>query len=313
MSASGISAFSEPDDFAVALEEVESTRLLVVGRGLFRARMTRIVLPHLRLSSVEEQLARIAFVAPPKGFVRVFLPISGSPLPVYGGMRVDATVIVTHTSGDGAHERIDGPCRWGDILLPETYLARYRRAITGTPYALPSGVHCWVPNRRARRTLIELHAAAIRVTEARPSMPPGAEAAHGLEQQLTDALIECLSGDAVERDAVRRRRHNELMARFEAIVRTDSAGRLSVAQIVADLGVADRTLRTCCREYLNMGPGRYMRLRRMQLVRHALRRADASETSVAQVARRYGFEELGRFASAYRARYGELPSATLKG
>jgi hypothetical protein len=224
MSASGISAFSEPDDFAAALEEAESTQLLVVGRGLCRARMTRIVLPHLRLSSVEEQIARIAFVAPPKGLVRVFLPISGSLFPVYGGMRVETAVIVTHTSGDGAHERIDGACRWGDILLPAAYLARYRRAIAGTPFALPSGVRCWVPTRKARRALTDLHAAAIRVTEARPGMAPGPEAAHGLEQQLAHALIECLSGDAVERDSIPRRRHNELMARFEAMVRADSAG-----------------------------------------------------------------------------------------
>jgi AraC-like DNA-binding protein len=86
-----------------------------------------------------------------------------------------------------------------------------------------------------------------------------------------------------------------------------------VAEIGGELGVADRTLRICCQQHLNMGPSRYLRARRMQLVRQALRRADSSETSVARIARLYGFEELGRFAASYRARFGELPSVTLKG
>ena len=313
MSVSEIFAFSEPDDFAAALDGANSTELLVVGRGLFRARMTRIVLSHMRISSVEEQLARIAFVAPPPGIVQVFLAFGGSPIPVYRGMRVETGMIVTHTAGEGVHVRLDGPCRWGDILLPAAYLARYRRVIAGIPFALPPGVHRWRPSPKAFSNLAELHAAAIVVTEARPGTAPGAEAARGLEQQLTDALIECLSINAIERDSAPRRRHAQLMAQLEALVRTDSAGRLSVAEIVSDLGVADRTLRTCCQEYLNMGPGRYLRARRMQLVRRALRRADPSGTSVAQIARRYGFAELGRFAASYRARFGELPSATLKG
>jgi AraC-like DNA-binding protein len=313
MSGSEIFAFSEPDDFGAVLAEVGCTELLVVGRGLFRARMTRIVLPHLRISSVEEQLARIAFVAPPGGTVRVFLPICGSPFPVYGGMRVETGMIVTHTAGEGVHLRLDGPCRWGDILLPAVYLARYRRAVAGTPSTLPPGAQRWRPSREAFSRLAKLHAAAIRVTEARPGTAPGAEAARGLEQELTEALIECLARNAVVPTSAPSRRHAELMAQFEALVRADCAGRLSVAEIGAELGVADRTLRICCQQHLNMGPSRYLRARRMQLVRRALRCADPSQTSVGQIARRYGFEELGRFAESYRARFGELPSATLKG
>jgi AraC-like DNA-binding protein len=312
MSGSEIFAFSEPDELAAALGEVGSTELLVVGRGIFRARMTRIVLPHFRISSVEEQLARLAFVAPPTGLVRVFFPFGGPPFPVYGGMRVESGMLVTHTSDEGVHLRLDGPCRWGDILLPAAYLAQYRRAIAGTPFALPPGAHRWRPSPEAFSNLAKSHAAALSVSEAPSGTTPAAEAARGLEQELTEALIGCLSRNAVFPDSALRRRHTKLMAQFEAMVRADSAGRLSVAEIGADLGVADRTVRTCCQEYLNMGPSRYLRARRMQLVRRALRGADPSKTSVAQVARRYGFEELGRFAASYRARFGELPSETLR-
>jgi AraC-like DNA-binding protein len=36
-----------------------------------------------------------------------------------------------------------------------------------------------------------------------------------------------------------------------------------------------------------------------------------SHSSVSNVAHRWGFVHLGRFSSAYRRRYGELPSQTL--
>ena len=56
----------------------------------------------------------------------------------------------------------------------------------------------------------------------------------------------------------------------------------------------------------------YLRLRRMSLVYRALWRGDPDAASVSEVARRYGFRNLGRFAASYRALFGELPSATLR-
>jgi AraC-like DNA-binding protein len=314
MSGSGVFAFSEPDEFASTLAETSSAALLVVGRGAFHARMTRITLAHLRLSSVQEQLPRIAFVAPPAGTVRVYVPLRSSPpFPVYGGMPVEAGTIVIHAAGNGAYERLDGPGHWGDILLPTTFLARYCRAVAGVPLAISAGAHRWRPPRNALLSLTQLHAAAVRVTQRRPGITPGVEAVRGLEQELTGALIECLAGNAMDVGSASGRRHAELMARFAAMARTECEGRLSASEIAAALGVSDRTLRTCCRLHLNMGPSHYLHAHRMQLARRALRVAGPSETSVTQIARRFGFSELGRFAASYRARFGELPSATLKG
>jgi AraC-like DNA-binding protein len=53
-------------------------------------------------------------------------------------------------------------------------------------------------------------------------------------------------------------------------------------------------------------------LRRMHLVRRALLRAESSETSVTRIATDHGFWELGHFAVAYRALFGEAPSASLR-
>ena len=60
-------------------------------------------------------------------------------------------------------------------------------------------------------------------------------------------------------------------------------------------------------------PHRYLRLQRLARVRAALRHADPATANVSDIARRHGFLQLGRFATQYRAVFGEVPSTTLQG
>ena len=107
-------------------------------------------------------------------------------------------------------------------------------------------------------------------------------------------------------------RHDMIVARFEAFLETNPSKPLYLTEICAGIGVAERTLRAACERHLGMGPVRYLTLRRMHLVRRALRRADASTATVTRIATDdHGFWELGRFAGAYRSIFGESPSVTL--
>ena len=83
-------------------------------------------------------------------------------------------------------------------------------------------------------------------------------------------------------------------------------------ELCALVAVSDRTLRLCCAEFLDMSPTQYLLLRRLKEVRRELRDANPKRVSVAEVARRFGFAEPGRFAASYRATFGEAPSATLQ-
>jgi hypothetical protein len=66
------------------------------------------------------------------------------------------------------------------------------------------------------------------------------------------------------------------------------------------------------RRYVGMAPMTYLRHLRLARVHEELRLGDPRSVTVAEVASRWGFGHLGRFAAAYRAKYGVAPSVTLR-
>jgi AraC-like DNA-binding protein len=308
MPGSVTSVFGEPDDFEAVLRADGVVSLLITGQGRFRARLTELTLHHLCLSAADEYVPRIAFIATPADTVLVSLPIGDGPWPVWGGVEMQASEIITLGPGQRVHARTGGPCRWGIIRSPAEHLAQYGRVLSGAELVVPPAGR-WRSPPAALRELRHLHQAAVRRVEARSEVLADPEAAHGLEQQVIEALVECLSAGSVEEETGAAARRRAVLARFEDLL--ESEPYLSIADIGAALGVSERMLRKCCNRHLGIGPSRYLRLRRMHRVHRALKSETPGALSVSEVVRRHGFHDLGRFAANYRAIYGELPSATL--
>lgn len=91
----------------------------------------------------------------------------------------------------------------------------------------------------------------------------------------------------------------------------ESTGEASVR--IDDLCVAACTslsrLERAFREAFGVSPRRFLMLRRLAAVRGELLKGDA-QTSITEVATRWGFFHLGRFSQEYRLHYGERPSET---
>jgi AraC-like DNA-binding protein len=85
---------------------------------------------------------------------------------------------------------------------------------------------------------------------------------------------------------------------------------LSDAAIVA--GTSTRSLLRAFRKRRGTSPMAFRRRRRFEAARRDLFLADRGETSVTNVAGRYCFDHLGRFAVEYGALFGESPSETLR-
>lgn len=193
MPSSSTSVFSEPDDYQAELRRVIGFDLTVTGPGDFRAALTHVVLPRMHLMAGEENLARLAVISLPSHLVQVLLPSQRDGTLFSDGLPSREDEIMTHGASQRMHERTAGPCRWRTILLPAQDLFRYGRAMIGASFDVPDEMSRRRPARVALRQLNRRYNAAIRLIKLHPGVVAGEVPAHGLEQELTDALIECLS------------------------------------------------------------------------------------------------------------------------
>ena len=102
------------------------------------------------------------------------------------------------------------------------------------------------------------------------------------------------------------------MIRFEEVLAEHLGEPLHMTELCELIGVTERTLRSCCAQFLGMSPIRYVLLRRLSRARVALRDADPDGANLLELVRGFGFAELGRFEAAYRAAFSETPLTTLQ-
>jgi AraC-like DNA-binding protein len=86
----------------------------------------------------------------------------------------------------------------------------------------------------------------------------------------------------------------------------------TVADLAQIAGMSVRSLQEGFRRHVGCAPMTYLQQVRLGRAHDALRHGDPTRVTVAAVAHRWGFAHLGRFASAYRSRFGQSPSETLR-
>jgi AraC-like DNA-binding protein len=86
----------------------------------------------------------------------------------------------------------------------------------------------------------------------------------------------------------------------------------TVGDLARRVGLSTRALQYGFAAQAGLSPMAYLRQVRLQRAHADLRAGGGAGPSVAGVASRWGFTNFGRFAAAYRARYGHAPSETLR-
>ena len=312
MLSSETGVFREPEDYEAALQAGYYSGLLVTQPGSFRANLTQVALHRSRLQSGEETLPRIVFLSLPKASTLVAIPLGPHRPPIWGGIETTIDEIVIIGGGNRLHTRSSNGGRWGTVLLSTDLLEAYSRTVMGAAFALPLGLCVWRPAATARRELIRLHLSAMSVARTRLGLLTAAEPATGLEQEILDAVITCLSGGGPATSRPEMSNQRDLMARVEDLLATDTERAWTLDALAGTLGVSEPMLQASCHASLGMGAASYESLRRLELIRRALRRADPALVTVAEMAVRYGFPEPSHLERAYLASFGELPLATLQ-
>ncbi len=311
MPASGTATFFDPSEYQAGFRGA-TINLVFTGPGIFAARQTTVDLPHLKLFSVQESLPRTAYVSLAPEAVSFSFPMLANSTLIWGGLEMKARDLMFHSVGERMHQRTTGASRWGLISVELEFFAGFSKALAGSKITPPRIGQVLRPPRADMVELQRLHAKACRLVETNPQGVMHREVARAIEHDIIYALVNCLTANVVHKDTAARIRQATGMTRFEKVLVAKFDRQSPVPELCKAIGVSERTLRSCCFDFLGMGPSHYIRLRRLNLVHMALLRADPATARISDIAEHYGFTEFGRLAGFYRTIFGETPSATLR-
>jgi AraC-like DNA-binding protein len=311
MPGSGTRTFLEPDHFEASLRQAQIEIVLALSPP-FKARLTWAELHDLEVLRCEEDFPRVAYVCLGPQLSFVTFPAHSGPVPIWGGTELRPGEIVFHGRGERLHQSTPGSFVWNVIALDPFQLEQYGRALSGKPFSLPSEGKILRPSPRNLARLRRLHAQVCRLAETRPKLLAHTEVARAIEQGLIQTLVACLTATSMRADGAIKRRHASIMIRFEEVLADHLGEPLHTTELCELIGVTERTLRSCCAEFLGMSPVRYVLLRRLRRARVALRDAAPDGVTLLELVRGFGFTELGPFEAAYRAAFSETPLTTLQ-
>lgn len=104
------------------------------------------------------------------------------------------------------------------------------------------------------------------------------------------------------------------VSRVVDLIERDPAAALTATDMAREAGTSVRSLQAAFTEHLGTSPMSYLRKVRLARAHADLQAAGTGDgLSVADIAYRWGFGHVPRFAAAYRERYGCAPSQTLRG
>lgn len=292
-------------------------RLVPADEAAFQARVHVARLPAVALFYLRYGTELTVDVPQVDGYVAVTVPLTGGMQIDHGGERVVATAqrsSAVISPGDDIRMRWSESFSMLCLRIDVRAVRESLRRLTGDECRRPLRFGSAVADGRA------------------------ADAIYGIARLLQSAFetagtAECLPGllgrqlqEQVLTTFLTSRPHNytELIFRSAAnpsrryvreaidLIESEHVADLTVGSLAQLVGVSVRALEQGFRRDVEKAPHQYLHDVRLMRAHDELCRSSPGETSVTQVALRWGFGHQGRFAAYYRARFGRSPSHTLR-
>jgi AraC family ethanolamine operon transcriptional activator len=203
---------------------------------------------------------------------------------------------------------------WCSIFVPTARFGRGGELAPPSPDTKKMKCRVTCPNRQAAnsfRTAVDQTMTAAANCSQFEAAPAAALAAAELLEVASLVVGQQREG-VPEGEGRPRLPRQEIIRRSKKLLEERDGEPILVGELAAAADVSERTLQTVFSEYYGVGPVRYLQLRQLHRIRHALRAADPEAVSVTDVLVQHGEWQFGRFASRYRRLFGELPSETLR-
>ncbi|MFC0240611.1 AraC family transcriptional regulator [Rhodopseudomonas telluris] len=282
-------------DELVALEFIPLTRKI-------SARQLIVSLPGFHLI-VERTFPRLIDATLLPGSTRIGFSMCDDVAVQINGIDVCGTTLVLAYGGDScvAHENTPG-C-FASVVFDQEIRDR------GWPAPI-KGFEIFTVSQPAHSRLRVLVQEIINLASQYPDDLRKPEVVEGMRESLLAAADEAFA-DSVSLLGSRSE-HTErflsIVKGIDEIIFANPANPIYSGELARALGVSVRTIHTAVLQYRGMSLHRYLRLKRLWLVRQRLL---SGNISVKACALAYGFWHLSDFSRSYRTHFGELPSETL--
>lgn len=277
----------------------------------FRMSINSVLLDDVRISAVKTSGHRVRLVEDEN--ITLLLPWAGTIETDDIGRRIEARTDSLLIPNPGARTTVCAPDYLG--LVVQLPLTRLRRAAALNPDDgwRPDGSAPGVVNvtsgagaalgRYLRHLASEL--------DQSDTLLIARSAANAAAAMLTEMLATTWQAAMANGEPSTRSAGLFQVKLAEEIMRARSSDPLSISALAARVGVSTRSLQLAFSRYRGAGPRQILEELRLDAAHARLLSAVPSD-NVTRIALDCGVTHLGRFATRYRARFGEAPLATLR-
>lgn len=181
----------------------------------------------------------------------------------------------------------------------------------GEPVRLTSQA---VVSPEANRLMVDVIDDACAITDKHQSLEAAPLLASALKRLVASAMLVAFPNSALFDPTIEDRHDSTpvLVRRAISFIDDNAHRDISLADIALQASVTPRALQYMFRKHLDSTPMAYVRRVRLHYAHRDLVREQQHSTSVGAIARKWGYVNVGRFASAYRQAYGQSPHITLR-
>ena len=302
--------FCDFDAYAAAIEDADlSMKLPRLDRSQWT--MHYLNLPH----SIHVQVAHEGSGSLPTGAIRedgfVLFLVEGDCRA--NGERVDRDSFFLMPQGREFCLPTKGENEWMAVFIP--YATAEATEITSSREVIQNSTRVVHPSRGATDRLRSCIKRFVVNAQAERSLLQEVVSVTSFHDALADCVKDCLFARAAKSTRTTGRPRivdADLVARAVELIEDSPETTPTLPELVATLGISERSVQTGFKKYLGVSPQRYFELSRLHRARQRLLAGQIPETTVTKVAAQLGMWDLGRFAGRYAMLFGEKPSETLR-
>jgi AraC family ethanolamine operon transcriptional activator len=303
--------FTSPEAHVAAVANTNSRISLLLQKARGPYRISSLVLPDFRAQWGEGGGGTLTEGAVVPGCAWIFVPTQNGQTMRMNGRQLDAQTLRLQLTADELSLSSMEPHCWFSIAMTTEVFAEWSGA--GTMAKAPSSRFLRIPRERAevlQRAVAQLGS----IVQWAPDAFESSVALKTTARKLTELVREAIGGSPTQTTPPGRPslpRKQIIRAVMDSIDQHDGEYQ-TVTDLASAACVSERTLRAAFQDCFGIGPTRFLRVRKLNMIRDALRNSDPALATVTAVATRFGDWDLSRFARDYQLLFGELPHETLR-